>query len=587
MLELLSPAQNKECAIAAINCGADAIYIGAQRFGARKNASNSLDDIKEVVEYAHKFYVRVYVTINTILTDSELDRAVRLIEKLYDIGVDAIIIQDMGLLEKNLPPIPLFASTQCNITSPEKVNFLQNAGFSRIILARELSLKQIREIKEKTNAEIETFVHGALCVAYSGQCYLSYAIGGRSANRGECAQPCRKKYTLSDNQGNILAQNKHLLCLKDFNASNKLKELADAGVSSFKIEGRLKDIDYIKNVVGYYRQCLDKIAQKTSSGKIFFDFVPDPEKTFNRTFCEYFLYKRGECYNFNTPKSIGKKIGRVINCSEKYFEFSGKQINPQDGLCCFENEELKGILVNKVVGNKIFPNKPVKIPPNTTIFRNIDNEFQKKLATSKTCRKIAIDFEINQNNIKVTDEDNNSVSISINDFEESTNSEKMKSTFVSQLSKTGTSDFFVNNIVFNATTLKFIKISELNQLRRNLLNKLMQKRIENYPKLQTTRAHPQIYPKYETKDLDFRANIHNQSAKKFYEKCGCNITEMSLESTNETFKKPLMKTKHCLKFTFGMCKSPKELFLTDEKGKKYKLEFDCQNCEMTIYNTSI
>ena len=379
MLELLAPAQNKECAIAAVDFGADAVYIGAPSFGARKSAGNSIKDIQEVVEYAHKFYVKIYVTINTILDDREIEEAVNLIHKLYDIGVDAIIVQDMGLLEKELPPIPLFASTQCNITTPEKVQFLSEAGFSRIILARELSLTQIKEISQKTNAEIETFVHGALCVSYSGQCYFSFANGGRSANRGECAQPCRKKYTLIDEKGKIIAKDKHLLSLKDFNASEKLQALAEAGVTSFKIEGRLKDVNYVKNVVGFYRQHLDKIASKTSSGKIFFDFKPNPQKSFNRGFCEYFLEKRGECFNFDTPKSLGEKIGKVLKCAQGYIEYDGKKLNPQDGLCWLQDGELKGVLVNRAGENKIFPNKYIDIPKGTELFRNFDFEFQKKL----------------------------------------------------------------------------------------------------------------------------------------------------------------------------------------------------------------
>lgn len=295
-VELLAPAKDKETAIAAINCGADAVYIGASEFGARKAVPNSLDDIKEVVNYAHKFYAKVHVTINTILTDNELEQAQTLIHKLYEAGVDAIIVQDMGILklaaEGKLPPIALHASTQCDNRTLEKVKFFENLGVSRVILARETSLDRIKEICANTNCEIETFIHGALCVSYSGQCYLSYAIGGRSANRGECAQPCRKKYSLIDDKGNILAQDKHLLNLRDFNASGHIEELVNAGVKSFKIEGRLKDINYVKNVVAFYRREIDKYAQKISSGRIEYDFEPDVNKSFNRGFTDYFLEGR-------------------------------------------------------------------------------------------------------------------------------------------------------------------------------------------------------------------------------------------------------------------------------------------------------
>lgn len=580
MLELLAPAQNKECAIAAIDFGADAVYIGATNFGARKSASNTINEIKEVVEYAHKFYVKIYVTINTILNDSELEEAVLLIHQLYEIGVDAIIVQDMGLLEKKLPPIPLFASTQCNITTPEKVQFLSDAGFSRIILARELSIQQIKEISNKTNAEIETFVHGALCVSYSGQCYFSFANGGRSANRGECAQPCRKKYTLIDENGTIIAKDKHLLSLKDFNASEKLQTLADAGVTSFKIEGRLKDVNYVKNVVGFYRQQLDKIAPKTSSGKIFFDFTPALEKSFNRGFCEYFLEKRSKCFNFSTPKSLGEKVGKVFKSKQEYFEYVGEKLNPQDGLCWLDDGELKGFLVNKVIENKIFPNKYIDIPKGTELFRNFDFEFQKRLANSKTCRKIAVNFIIFDDKILVTDENGNSADIKITSFSSAQNTKKMKETLTAQLQKTGESDFFVNEILFNTTKIRFIKISELNNLRRQLLAHLMTVRLNNYNRPQPKQiAHP-LAPFCE---MNFSANVHNKSARNFYEKCGCKITENSMESTKNIYKKPLMRTKHCLKFAFGMCKNETKLFLIDEKGKKYALNFDCKSCEMSIF----
>ena len=275
-VELLAPAKNYDIAIAAINSGADAIYIGASDFGARKNAPNTLEDIENLVNYAHKFYVKVHVVINTILNNNELEKAVEMVKNLYNIGVDAIIVQDMGLLKAaidgKLPPIQIHASTQCNNRNLEKAKFFDTLGVSRVILARELSLLQIDEICNNTSCEIETFIHGALCVSYSGQCYLSYANGGRSANRGECAQPCRKKYSLVDEKGKYLLKDKYLLSLKDFNATSHIEKLIDVGVKSFKIEGRLKDISYVKNVVAYYNNLLNKHAKRTSSGKVFLDF---------------------------------------------------------------------------------------------------------------------------------------------------------------------------------------------------------------------------------------------------------------------------------------------------------------------------
>ncbi len=639
MLELLAPAQNKECAIAAINYGADAIYIGAQSFGARRKAGNSIEDIKEIVDYAHKFYVRVYVTINTILTDGEVMEAKKLIYELYKIGVDAIIIQDMGLLELDLPQIPVFASTQCDNRTLEKVKFLENVGFSRVILARELSLEQIGEICKNTDVEIETFIHGALCVSYSGQCYMSYANGGRSANRGGCAQPCRKKYTLTDEDGKIIAKDKYLLSLKDFSAAAHIKKLAEAGVTSFKIEGRLKGVEYVKNVVGFYRQLIDDFAKKTSSGKVFLDFEPDIEKSFNRGYTDYSLScppvrgkvvrrtgrgvrsetKDDKCiYNFDTPKSIGKKVGKVTKVGKNYFEYSGEALNPQDGLCYFENGELKGFLVNKVEGNKIYPaisrlpdklcctNAPSKntplspfghFPPQgaqekasqmpnvqTILFRNQDVKFEKQLANSKTCRKIAVNFTVCDDKIIAVDEDKNSVTLAYKSEEQAKNPEKMRDTFTAQLKKTGESDFYVEHIEVNSEKLPFLTVSGINDLRRKILEMLMAERLKNYKRLTQK---PLKKAQFVKQNLNYTANVHNKYAQRFYENCGCCVEEKSLESGKNTSGKVLMTTKHCLKRAFNLCGSDKKLFLIDEQGKKYALIFNCQACEMEIKHDTI
>src|SRR5574344_2087502 len=336
MIELLAPAKDKECAISAINYGADAVYIGACEFGARKNAQNSLSDIAEVVEYAHKFNAKVYVTVNTILTESEVKKADTLIKELKRINVDALIIQDMALIKiAKKYNICIHASTQCDNRTVEKVKFLENVGFSRVVLARELSLEQIKEIRKNTNIELECFIHGALCVSYSGQCYMSYAIGGRSANRGECAQCCRKKYSLVDEKGKFLAKNKYLLCLKDFNLSKYLSDFEKLGVLSLKIEGRLKDINYVKNVVAYYRKELDKLnIQRTSTGHTTLDFEPDLEKSFNRGFTDYFFEKRKDCFTFDSPKSRGEFLGKVKTIGKNYFLLDKQiKLSPQDGLC--------------------------------------------------------------------------------------------------------------------------------------------------------------------------------------------------------------------------------------------------------------
>ena len=579
MTELLAPAKDLQTAFAAINSGCDALYIGAQNFGARQNAGNSLEDIREVVEHAHKFNVKVHVTVNTILDDDELGHALALIQNLYDIGVDAIIVQDMGILKAaidgKLPPIPLHMSTQCDNRTSEKVKFFDETGVSRVILARELSLDAIKEICKNTKTEIETFVHGALCVSYSGQCYYSCANGGRSANRGECAQSCRKKYTLVDEQGKVIAKDKYLLSMKDFNASKCLKKLVDAGVKSFKIEGRLKDENYVKNVVAYYRKELDKISKKDSSGKIFMDFEPDLNKSFNRGFTEYFLNGREKCFNFDTPKSMGEKIGKVTKINKNWFEISKNNLHPQDGLCYFENCELTGCLVNKVEENKIYPNKMGKITVGTIIYRNYDVIYEKQLKNIK--RRIGVKFLYNEGILHAIDEDSNEVSMEILQNERPKNPEKIKENFITQLNKTGESDFYVTDIQINGE-LPFLPISEINNLRRQLLEQLMEERLNNYER---EVQKPLKYAKFPKSKMDYRANVHNKEAKNFYEKCGCKIIQKSYESTKPK-NVELMRTKHCLKYAFDMCKSPDKLYLIDEKGKKYDLLFDCKNCEMVI-----
>lgn len=574
-VELLAPAKDKKTAIAAINSGCDAIYIGASNFGARKKVPNSLEDIKEIVDYAHKFYVKVHVTVNTVLTDDELFQAKELIQKLYDIGVDAVIVQDMGIfklaLDGELPPIVLHASTQCDNRTLEKVKFFDNMGISRVILARELSLEQIKEICQNSNTEIETFIHGALCVSYSGQCYFSHYIGGRSANRGECAQACRKKYTLVDENGKIIAKDKYLLSMKDFNASRHLKDLIDAGVKSFKIEGRLKDENYVKNVVAYYRQEIDKFARKTSSGKVFSDFEPDVRKSFNRGFTDYFLDGRKKCFNFESPKSLGEKLGKITKVGKDCFELNA-EVSKQDGL--YFNGQ--GCLVNKVEGRKIYPNKMDGIAVGIDVYRNFDSRFEKQLENSKIKRRIGVKFVCKNGVLNAQDEDGNFVVFVLPQGEMPKNSEKMRENFINQLKKTGESDFYTENTEIIGE-LPFMPVAKINEVRRKILSDLMNERLKNYKRdLQKTLK----YAEFPQKELDYRANIHNSEAKCFYENSGCKVCEMSAESG--AFPKELMRTKHCLKFAFNMCKSPEKLFLIDEKGKKYPLKFDCANCEMVI-----
>lgn len=583
--ELLAPAKNIDIAKQAIDCGADAVYIGSVSFGARQNASNSIEDIEELVKYAHKFYVKVFVTVNTIITNDEIDDVRQLIKKLYKIGVDALIIQDMAILEmfinSELPPIPLHISTQCDNRSVDKVGFFSKMCLPRVVLARELSLKQIEEIhKMHPKIELECFIHGALCVSYSGQCYLSQFIGGRSANKGQCAQPCRKRYSLIDDKGNIIASDKHLLSLKDFNTSDIIEKMVDIGVKSFKIEGRLKDEVYVKNVVGFYRQKLNKISGKTSSGKVVLGFEPDLKKSFNRGYTNYFLEDRNKCFNFDTPKFVGEKLGTISKVTDRYFEIKNLKtiINKQDGLCFGKNSEF-GCIVNNVEGNKIFPNKMNKsINVGVEVFRNFDRKFEDTVLKTIAKRQIGVDISYNDGVITICDEDKNSVLINIEETELANNKEKMIENFKKSFSKTGKSDFYIDSISIKSD-LPFIPLSKVNEYRRIAFDKLMIERLKNYKR---EFQKPLNYTKFIKEELDYRANVHNSLAEKFYKKCSSKVLEYSFETKVPNRQVELMRTKHCLKYAFDMCKSPRNLILVDEKGVKYPLKFDCKHCEMAV-----
>ncbi len=597
-IELLSPAKDKKCAFAAIDCGADAVYIGASDFGARKNAGNSINDIKEIIDYAHIFGVKVYVTINTLLFDNELDSAKKLIEKLYEINTDAIIIQDMGLLELDLPPIPLHSSTQCHNASVEKIKFLENIGFQRAILARELSIEEIKNIAKETTIELEAFVQGALCVSYSGQCYLSHAIGGRSANRGECAQPCRKKYSLIDANDNFIEKDKHLLCLKDFNASDYLEKLIDAGVSSFKIEGRLKDENYIKNTVSFYRKKIDSILVKKGMKRASYGisstaFEPNLSKTFNRGFCQYFLNERNqEITSFLTPKNQGEFIGTIQNIGKKFFTLNKGSLNINDGITFLnEKNELCGTKIEKIDKEKIYPNSLQGLKKGTKIYRNVDFEFLKKLEQAIPSRKIPVNFYIKSKEnfleIKISDNIGNEHKIFINKkFEPAQNQTQAKENLKKQFSKLGSTEFVLNNIELILDFIPFIKINELNEYRRKIIEEFKEIRAKNYKIKKQTAIN---YAPFPTKELTYKANITNEKAKIFYEKCGCKVLEYGLEHNSQKsyHDKIVMTTKHCLKYSCGFCskngkKANEPLFLIDETGKKYKLQFDCKNCQMNI-----
>jgi putative protease len=614
-IELLAPAKDLECSIAAIKCGADAVYIGAEKFGARAEAGNRLRDIEKLIEFAHKFNVKVYVTVNTILNDDEILQAQCLINTLYEIGVDAVIIQDVGLLELDLPPIPLIASTQMHNNTWQKMKFLEKVGFKRAILAREMSIDEIKEIRAKTSKiELEFFIHGALCVSYSGQCYMSYAIGGRSGNRGVCAQPCRKLYSLSDSAGNVLIENKYLLCLKDLNLSAYIKELIDAGITSFKIEGRLKDVNYVKNVVAFYRQKIDEVLdelnrtakreelRKSSSGKSIIDFTPDLYKTFNRGYTDYFINgRKKDITSFDTPKSTGERIGKIISFDGESFTVDGKtKLNNGDGICFFDEKgELVGTSVSKVGNNRVYPNDVSAIRRNVTIYRNFDHKFIKKLKSDNIARKIRVKLKFSDENDDIVlyaiDEDGIEVRNRMKIGKElrlAKNKELMLDTIKKQISKLGDTDFEASEIEIELRSVYFIPLKTLNDFRRETIEQLEQKRISEYIR-EAIAIEKNNFP-YPEKELAYLGNVLNEFAEKFYKRHGVEQIEPAAESGIDMSGKKVMTTKYCLKYQLGLCKNYNQsnidkmnsvrepFYLTDEQGKNYLLNFDCKNCVMEV-----
>lgn len=591
-VELLAPAKDINCAITAINCGADAVYIGASDFGARKKAGNSIEDIKKIVDYAHLFNVKIYVTVNTVIYDNELKEVEALIKNLYEIGVDALIIQDLGILKLNLPPIELHASTQCHNNNIDKIKFLQSLNISRIVLPREFSLDQIKEVKEKTGAELEFFVHGALCVSYSGQCYLSHSIGGRSANRGECAQPCRNKYSLVDETGNYIIKDKYLLSLKDFCLIDKLQELANAGVYSYKIEGRLKDEEYVKTVVSSYRKRIEALNEikKSSDGVIISDFEPDLTKVFNRGFTKYNI-DNDNINSVDTPKNKGEFAGTVKNIFKKGFEISpskGVKLHINDGICTFINNDLKGTVITKIEGNKIFLLNPLDLKNGDKIFRNLDYEYQKYSNNTKSERKLPITISININDKKISfsakTNKNNTEIIIDNNFETAKNeqSENIKK----QFSKLGNTPFILKDIDIKGE-IPFIPVSKLNEIRRELTEKLKENILQNYKFNRrnldyTLTEFPKIIKN------DYRLNITNINAEKIYKESGILNPQKGFEISSHIKNAVLMQTKNCMRKLAGICykntNNNLNLYLEDTYGNKYPLRFDCKNCVMEILN---
>lgn len=604
-LELLSPAKNLECGIAAINHGADAVYIGAPDYGARKSAANTIDDIEKLVRYAHLYKSRIFAAVNTVLYDHEIEGAVKMIEQLYDIGVDALIVQDYGLLKAGLPPIEIHSSTQMDNRTPDKVRFLQDAGFKQVVLARELSLEQIRAISNATDVRLEYFVHGALCVSYSGQCYMSQSINGRSANRGDCGQPCRLKYNMTSANGTVIAKDQHLLSMKDLNLSDYLESLIDAGISSFKIEGRLKDKDYVANITAYYRQKLDKIIDRRpeltrlSSGTSIINFEPDPNKSFNRGFTTYFVDGRQkDIWSVDSPKSTGEKMGKVIAVEKDRFKLSnGHDIANGDGLCFFDrNRQLQGIKVNQSNGGYIYPQSMNGLYAGATIFRNYNHQFSNIFKKESARRLISADMMLEESRegkfvLTITDE-NDIVSYSEAELnvQLAKNKELAVENIKTQLSKTGGTPFKIENITINTSESWFIPSAELNALRRDALARHEEMRIEAVrPADVVMQESSHQFPQ---REILKNGNVINRLAEQFMAEHGAEVKEYGYERQQNYDNDLVMTTKHCILHEQDKClklnpsyRKNLPIYISNDKDR-YELKFNCKDCEMMVVRSS-
>ncbi len=605
-IELLAPAKNLECGMAAIDYGADAVYIGASSFGARVAAGNTLDDIKQLCTYAHQFDAKVYVTVNTIVYEKEVDQARTLIRQIADAGADAVLIQDMGLVEtvKACPTLEMHASTQTDNRSIEKVAWLQAQGFDRVVLARELSLEQIRQIHQALpDTELEVFVHGALCVSYSGACYASQHCFNRSANRGECAQFCRLSFDLTDSEGRMIEHDRHLLSLKDLCQINELENIIEAGATSLKIEGRLKDITYVKNVVAAYSQQLDTIIKRNpgkyrrqSYGHTTYAFTPNLKKTFNRGFTHYFLHgRKPDIASFDTPKALGEFVGTVKEIRGNMFSVSGTvPFANGDGLCFINKErKLEGFRVNRVNNNFIYPlNLPSSLRRGMALYRNNDQEFERILSRKAAERKIGVTFTLNYNNgnLCLTAEDEGGrhaeCQISIEYQKAKTPQEE---NIRRQLGKLGNTIFEIQDISIDKQLSDiFIPSSRLADMRRNVVESLSGTSFIPQTKSKTVTPALDI-EKQSAKELHL-ANVSNNSAKAYYESVGVHDAIEAYE-TSSSQKTPLMTCRHCLRFALGHCIKHggtrptwhEPLFLSLPDGQRFNIRFDCKNCQMEIY----
>lgn len=611
-LELLSPARDTGIAREAILHGADAVYIGGPGFGARHNAGNSLRDLAELVPFAHRYGAKIFVTLNTILHDNELEPARLMIHDLYQAGVDALIVQDMGVLEMDLPPIELHASTQCDIRSVEKAKFLSDVGFSQIVLARELNLNQIKAIHEHVDATIEFFIHGALCVAYSGQCNISHAQTGRSANRGDCSQACRLPYTLKDDQGRVVAYEKHLLSMKDNDQSANLAALVDAGVRSFKIEGRYKDMSYVKNITAYYRQLLDELMEnrsdlkRASAGVTSHFFIPSPDKTFHRGSTDYFVNERKiDIGAFDSPKFIGLPVGEVLKVGKDHLDVSVKdELTNGDGLNVLIKREIVGFRANTVEKTgknqyRVWPNEMPEtlknVRPHHPLNRNLDHNWQQALLKTSSERRVAVDMDLTggeeQLVLTLTCEGGVSVSQTLDGkFEVANNPQKAYDNLRDGLAKLGQTMYTARAVNISLPAPLFVPNGLLNQLRRDAVDALTAAREQQYQR-GTRKAVAVPAPVYPEEHLSFLANVYNHKAREFYQRYGVKLIDAAYEAHEEKGDVPVMITKHCLRFAFNLCPkqakgnikswraTPMQLVHGDEI---LTLKFDCRPCEMHV-----
>lgn len=611
-IELLAPAKDLKCGIAAIAHGADAVYIGAQRFGARAAAGNSVEDIEQLCRYAHRYAAKVYVTVNTIIYDNELEDTRRLLDELKQAGVDAVLVQDMSLVPCS--PLPLHASTQTDNRTVEKVRWLRSLGFSRVVLARELSMAEIKAIhKAVPDVELEVFVHGALCVSYSGQCYASQYCFGRSANRGECAQFCRLKFNLEDADGNTIDRNRYLLSLKDMCRIDHLEQLVDAGVTSFKIEGRLKDVTYVKNVVAAYSTRLNQIIEKSggrlaraSMGSATYTFTPNLKKTFNRGFTDYFLNGRTpDIASPDTPKAIGEFVGKVKEISRRGIRVAGTSVFANgDGLCYVNGErELEGFRVNRVENNLLIPAKTSRsLRVGMSLYRNNDQLFERELQKHTAERKIPVSLVLGETDrgfslmvqVVGSEWDSPIVAMSFVDAEKQEAQTPQRDNYKRLLSRLGDTPFVADSIEFEPSSFsRFIPSSVIAALRRDACERLEEEIAAAMRSHETTNTDAETWPLTAppVAPLPYLYNISNRLAREFYEKCGAVNTGEAFELRRPARNALIMQCRHCLRYSYGYCvknggkrpmwKEPLRLVLPD--GRRFPLQFDCKNCQMNVY----